>query len=160
MAKLKIRYGFLNNSRLLLKVIRKATFALMKKDINMPKVTDVKVAVGKTINEKGESDWYVYIINNKPVQLNDVMVVSNADENENGTGRKTSTLRHMMEKLPASSSAKIERIDPAVFGFYNTFWVSFYIGREIFDKKFRIEPFQEWDLEPIAELSMEGKLGE
>ena len=32
----------------------------MKKDINFPKVTDVKIAVGKTIDEKGESDWYVY----------------------------------------------------------------------------------------------------
>ncbi len=132
----------------------------MKKDIQIPEVTDIKVAVGKTIDEKGESDWYVYIINNKSVPLDNVMVVSNANEKKDGTGKKTSTLRHMIENLPASSSAKVERIDPAVFGFYNTFWVSFYIGREIFDKKFQIAPFAEWELEPVAELGMEGKLGE
>jgi hypothetical protein len=37
----------------------------MKKDINFPKVTDVKIAVGKTIDEKGESDWYVLTINQR-----------------------------------------------------------------------------------------------
>ena len=136
------------------------TFVVMKKDITITKVTDVKVAVGKAIDEKGESDWYVYIINNKPVELNNVMVVSSASENADGSGKKTSTLRHMIESLPATSSAKVERIDPAIFSFYNTFWMSFYIGREIFDKKFTISPFTEWELEPIAELGMDGKLAE
>lgn len=132
----------------------------MKKDINFPKVTDIKVAVGKTIDEKGESDWYVYIINNKPTDLNNVMIVSNAEENEEGTGRKTSTLRHFIEGLEASSFAKVERIDPTVFSFYNQFWVSFYIGRELFDHKFRIQPFSEWELDEIEELDMQGKIAE
>ena len=125
----------------------------------MPQVTDVKVAVGKTIDEKGESDWYVYLINNKPVDIDNVMVVSNAYEQEDGSGKKTSTLRHLIEIVPKESFARIERIDPAVFGFYNEFWVSFYVGKQVFDKKFRIEPFQEWELEEIEELEMEGKLG-
>lgn len=129
----------------------------MKKDINFPKVTDVEIAVGKTIDEKGESDWYVYVINNKPTPLNNVMVVSNATEEEDGGGRKTSTLRHLLEHLDANSYAKVERIDPAVFSFYNQFWVSFYIGRELFDKKFVIEPFSEWELDTIEELEMDGK---
>ena len=129
----------------------------MKKDINFPKVTDVKIAIAKTIDEKGESDWYVYIINNKPTDLTNVMIVSNADENEDGTGRKTSTLRHFIEVLGANSYAKVERIDPAVFSFFNSFWVSFYIGRELFDYKFRIHPFSEWEIEEIDELDMKGK---
>lgn len=33
----------------------------------MPRVVDVKVAIGKSIDEKGESDFYVYVINNKPI---------------------------------------------------------------------------------------------
>jgi hypothetical protein len=132
----------------------------MKKDINFPKVTDVKIAVGKTIDEKGESDWYVYMINNKPTDLNNVMVVSNARENEDGSGRKTSTLRHFMEGLQANSFAKVERIDPGVFSFYNEFWVSFYIGRELFDHKFVLQPFSEWELEHIEELDMKGQLAQ
>lgn len=129
----------------------------MLKDVPFPKINDVKVAVGKEINEKGESDWYVYIINNKPVALSNVMVVSNASENEDGSGRKTSTLRHLLENLEVGKFAKVERIDPAVFSFYNRFWVSFYIGRELFDKKFVLHPFSEVELQNIPELEMEGR---
>lgn len=129
----------------------------MKEDIPFPKVTDVKIAIAKEINEKGESDWYVYLINNKPTRLLNLMVVSSATENEDGTGRQTSRLRHFVEELEAGSFAKVERIDPAVFGFYNQFWVSFYIGRQIFDKKFTVDPFQEWEVEEIEELEMEGR---
>lgn len=131
----------------------------MKKDINFPKITDVNIAIGKSIDETGESDWYVYVINNKPADLNNLMVVSNAKENEDGSGRKTSTLRHFIEGLGASSFAKVERIDPAVFSFYNEFWLSFYIGKELFDHKFIIAPFTEWELDEIPLLEMKGKLG-
>lgn len=124
----------------------------------MPQVADVKVAVGKTINEKGESDWYVYLINNKPIDLANVMVVSNAHEKEDGSGKKTSTLRHFIEVVPKESFAKVERIDPAVFEFHNEFWVSFYIEKQVFDKKFKVKPFREWELEEIKELEMEGRL--
>ncbi|HAD97092.1 MAG TPA: hypothetical protein DCG19_06770 [Cryomorphaceae bacterium] len=133
---------------------------LMKEDIHFPEVTDVKVAVGKRIDEKGESEDYVYLINNKPTDLNNLMVVSNASEKEDGTGRKTSTLRHFIEHLDKHSSARVERIDPQVFGFYNTFWVSFYIGRELFDRKFILAPFSEWELEEIDELEMKGKIAD
>lgn len=129
----------------------------MKKDINFPKVTDVNIAVGKTIDEKGESDWYVYIINHKPTDLNNLMVVSCAKENKDGSGRKTSTLRHLIEGLGAASFAKVERIDPVVFSFYNEFWLSFYIGKELFDHKFTIAPFKEWELDDIPLLEMKGK---
>ncbi len=128
----------------------------MRKDIHIPRVTDVKVAIAKTIDEKGESDWYVYLINNKPTDLNNLMIVSSAHENEDGGGRQTSKLRHFVEELKANSFARVERIDPAVFDFYNNFWVSFYIGRELFDKKFQLEPFKEWELEQIDELEMDG----
>lgn len=130
----------------------------MKEDIFFPKVTDVKVAIAKEVNEKGESDWYAYVLNNKPAKLENLMVVSSATENEDGSGRETSKLRHFVEELEAGSFAKIERVDPAVFGFYNQFWVSFYIGRQVFDKKFTVEPFQEWEVEEVAELDMQGKV--
>lgn len=129
----------------------------MKKDINFPAITDVKIAIGKSIDEKGESDWYVYIINNKPTDLNNVMIVSKANESKDGSGRETSTLRHFMEGLVANGYAKIERIDPSVFSFYNEFWLSFYIGKELFDSKFVVEPFAEYDLDDIEELEMKGK---
>jgi len=129
----------------------------MIKDIPFPKINDVKIAVGKEINEKGESDWYVFVINNKPITLSNLLVVSDATEKEDGSGRKTSTLRHFIEEVEVGKFSKIERIDPAVFGFYNRFWLSFYIGRELFDKKFVLHPFNEFDLQQIPELEMEGR---
>ena len=99
----------------------------------------------------------MYLINNKPVALNTLLVVSEASEHEDGSGRKTSKLRHFIEDLGASQFTRVERIDHAVFKFYNKFWVSFYIGREVFDKQFTIEPFQEWELDDVEELEMEGK---
>jgi hypothetical protein len=126
----------------------------MKKDIDFNPVMDVKVAIAKTTNEKGESDWYAYIINNKNVAIDNLLISSSAAEFEDGSGRKTSQLRHFIERLESESYAKIERVDPAVFGFYNRYWVSFYIGRQIFDKKFVVSPFQEWDVEELKELEM------
>jgi hypothetical protein len=128
----------------------------MKKDIPFTRVSDVKVAIAKTIDEKGESDWYAYVINNKPVDIDNLLVNSSAVEHADGSGRKTSQLRHFIEHLKQGTYAKVERVDPAVFGFYNRYWVSFYIGREVFDKKFVLPPFHEWETVYIEELDMDG----
>lgn len=129
----------------------------MKKDIDFPKVAGVKMAIAKGVNELGESDWGVYIINNNAIELENVMIVSKGYE-QGENGRKTSTLRHMIEKLEALSIAKVESIDPGVFSFHNEFWVSYYIQRELFDKKFIVEPFSEYEVTEIPELEMKGVL--
>ncbi|MDZ7849210.1 MAG: hypothetical protein U5L96_22205 [Owenweeksia sp.] len=128
----------------------------MKSDIDFPAVTDVKMAIARSHNDKGESDWHVYVINNKPVKIHNLMIVSKAFEKEGGGGRSTSTLRHYIENLEAGDQSKVERMDPAVFSFYNEFWVSFYIGRSVFDKKFLIAPFAEWEVSEIPELNLSG----
>lgn len=129
----------------------------MKRDIDFPKVAGVKIAIAKSINEMGESDWGVYIINNNLIALENVMIVSKGYE-AGADGRKTSTLRHMIETLAAQSVAKVESIDPAVFSFHNEFWVSYYIVNELFDRKFVVAPFSEFELEDISELEMKGVL--
>lgn len=131
----------------------------MKKDIDFPKVAGVRIAIAKSINSMGESDWGVYIINNNLIELEKVMIVSRGYEKE-PDGRKTSTLRHMIEKLEANSFAKVESIDPAVFSFHNEFWVSYYIMNELFDKKFVVAPFHVFALEEIEELQMPGILAD
>ncbi len=130
----------------------------MKKDIQMPKVTGVKLCVGKSTNELGESEWHVYLINKNLIELTNVMIVSKGYESLEKDARKTSTLRHMIEKVEAQNVVKVESISPEVFSFYNEFWVSYYIINEVFDKKFIIEPFQEFDLDTIEEIELQGKL--
>tara|TARA_Y100000588_G_scaffold350908_1_gene402328 strand:- start:1105 stop:1503 length:399 start_codon:yes stop_codon:yes gene_type:complete len=132
----------------------------MKKDIEMPKVAGVKICIAKSTNNLGESDWGVYLINNNLIELENVMIVSKGYEGKDKNARQTSTLRHMIEKVEAQSVAKIESISPEVFSFYNEFWVSYYIIKELFDKKFVIEPFQEFDLQEIAELDLQGKIAQ
>ncbi len=124
----------------------------------MPKVTGVKLCIGKSTNALGESAWYVYLINKNLIELTNVMIVSKGYESKEKEARKTSTLRHMIEKVEAQNVAKVESISPEVFSFYNEFWVSYYIINEVFDKKFVIEPFQEFDLDTIEEIELQGKL--
>lgn len=130
----------------------------MKKDIQMPKVTGVKLCIGKSTNELGESEWHVYLINKNLIELTNVMIVSKGYESTDKDARKTSTLRHMIEQVDGQTVAKVESISPEVFSFYNEFWISYYIVNEVFDKKFIIEPFQEFDLEEIPEIGLQGKI--
>lgn len=130
----------------------------MKKDIDMPKVAGVKICIAKSHNEKGESEWGVYLINNNLIALENVMIVSKGYESKEADARQTSTLRHMIEKIEGQSIAKVESITPDVFSFYNEFWVSYYILNELFDKKFVITPFNEFELEEIPELELSGRL--
>jgi hypothetical protein len=57
---------------------------------------------------------------------------------------------------------KIEPISPEVFHINNEYWVSYYIGNQIFDKKFIFVPesIREENLIPIAQLGLEGVLHE
>lgn len=124
----------------------------------MSAVAGVKVCIAKHQNELGESEWGVYLINNNLIELENVMIVSKGYESQEKNARQTSTLRHMIEKVAPQSVAKVESITPEVFSFYNEFWVSYYIIKELFDKKFIISPFNEFELEDIPELELKGKL--
>ncbi len=105
----------------------------MKKDIEIPEVTDVHIAVVKEYNpDFRNDDWNVYIINKKEQDLEHIMIVSKG-YNE---AKITSTMRHKLAKLPASSFAKVEFIPEELFVLDNEFHVSFFLGDRILDKKF------------------------
>lgn len=108
----------------------------MKKDIHHPLVKDVAVAIVKEEENGKEPEWFVYLLNLKETAIDGVLVASRGYGNLQGEDVKTSTLRHFIETLPAKSYAKIELIKDDVFGLHNEYWVSFYINKEIYDKKF------------------------
>lgn len=132
----------------------------MKKDIEFPLVEGVKVAVVRTINESSEAEWNVFIINRRAETLQNVLISSKGYGEVNGEAIKTSVLRHMIGTLAPNAYALIEPIDPSVFKISNEFWVSFYIGQKIFDKKyiFLPETIIESNLIPIPEIGAEGVL--
>ncbi len=112
----------------------------MKKDIQLPEVTEIAVAVVQETNDVGEENWYAYFLNLKNVTVTNVLVTSRGYGTLDGEEIKTSTLRHFLEDVPSMRSAKIELIMENVFGLSNEYWVSFYIGKTIYDKKYIFLP--------------------
>lgn len=132
----------------------------MIKDIDVPEVKNVTLAIAKQENIGEHDEWKVYLINNNDVPLENTLVASKGYGIKDGEQQKTSTLRHFLETVPASSVALIEPIDPAVFHLNNEYWVSYYIGKQIFDKRFVFVPdtIKEENLTFIKELEMQGVL--
>jgi hypothetical protein len=111
----------------------------MKKDIEIPKVENISVAVVKELNEEKTVEIYnVYLINQKSSPIKNAMVSSKGYGENKTTGEKvkTSTLRHFIGDVDGKDYAKIEPIMEEVFGINNEFWLSYYEGSQMFDKKF------------------------
>ncbi|MDH7447342.1 hypothetical protein [Aquimarina sp. 2201CG14-23] len=105
----------------------------MKKDIEIPVVENVHIAVVKEWNEEfGGHDWNSYIINDQEIPIEMVFVVTKGYDTE----RKTSLLRHGIGTINAKSSAKIEMIQEELFAMNNEFSVSFFAEGKLFDKKY------------------------
>jgi hypothetical protein len=112
----------------------------MKKDIVPPPVEDIAVAIVKEENEFLESVWNAYLLNLKQQNIEGVLVTSKGYGIYNGAEVKTSTLRHSLGVVDANSFRKIEPLVESLFGLNNEFWVSFFIGNLMYDKKYIFLP--------------------
>lgn len=133
----------------------------MKKDIKDPKVEDIAIAAVPEKNEEtGNMDWYIYLINLKDIPISNVLVSSRGYGQVEDEKVETSQLRHFVEELPPKSYAKIEPIMENLFGISNQYWVSFYIDRQIYDKKyvFLPETIQEDNLTKLPLMGIKGVL--
>lgn len=111
----------------------------MRKDIHIPKVEGVSMAVVRE-TEGAEAEWGVYLINSKQVELKNVIVSSKGYGNLNDEEVKTSTLRHFFDEVKANSHQKVEKIMPDVFGLNNEYMLTFYIDGVIHDRKYIFVP--------------------
>ena len=110
----------------------------MKKDIELPEVSNVFMAIVKEYNDEFQcEDWNAYIINNKEVDLEMVLIVSKGYDEDKLL--ETAVLRHKIEKLPAQSFAKVELLQDDVLKLSNFFNVTFFEGSKMFDKKYLFE---------------------
>lgn len=135
----------------------------MKKDIEFLVVEGIKITIARNINEENEAEWNVYLINRSRTDIDTVMVTSRGyGFDKNNTPLKTSELRHFHKHCGAGEIIKIEMITPDVFHLNNEYWVSYYIGNQIFDKKFIFVPdsIREENLIFIENLNLEGVLHE
>lgn len=132
----------------------------MRKDIEMPKVTDVAIAIVQEKNEDAQWVWMSYIINLKPQDITGVLIASKGYGQKDGEPIKTSILRHFFEKIDAESFQKIELITEDLLSINNEFWLSFYLGSTIYDKKyiFLSEAIQKTNLTSIPLMNKPGIL--
>lgn len=108
----------------------------MNDKINYIPVKDVYIAV----SNDDKDIWNVYVINKSEQPITNVIIATKGYGEINGESKKTSVLRHMVERVEKNTYELVEPIDPALFQLTNEFWVSFYIGRQIYDKKYVFTP--------------------
>ena len=112
----------------------------MKKDLPANIVEDVAMAV-VLIDETPEvKNWTVYLVNLKDEPITNVLISSKGYGEKEGKPVKTSVLRHFLGDMPAQSFKGVEAIATEVFGLTNEYWLSYYIGGTIYDKKFIFLP--------------------
>jgi len=131
----------------------------VKKDIQIPKVTGVEMAVVYEYNDIYKTDdWNVYLINNKNVALEMIVIVSQGFSET----KTTSLLRKKLDNLPANSFAKIEFIQPELFKSNNRFQVTFFEGNTLFEKTFLFKEntIKEGALRTISEIKKRGVLAD
>jgi hypothetical protein len=129
----------------------------LKKDIQILEVTGVEMAMVYEYNDVYKTDdWNVYLINNKKVPLEMLVIVSQGFSET----KTTSLLRKQLAILPANSFAKIEYIQPELFKLNNRFQVTFFEGNTLYEKTFLFEEntVKESALRAIDEIKKRGVL--
>jgi hypothetical protein len=105
----------------------------LKKDIHIPEVKDVYIAVVHEYNKTYKVyDWNAYIINDKSVDLEMVIIVTKGYSED----KKTATFRKKINILPAKKFAKIEMMLEDVLSINNLFNVTFFENNSLFEKSF------------------------
>jgi len=129
----------------------------MKKDIEIPIVKEVYVAVVHEWNEEFLSkDWNAYIINDRESAIDMVLIVSKGYDGE----VKTSKMRHGIGKVAAKSFAKIELMQEDVLRLNNEFYVTFFADDKLYEKKyiFRKNTINENAMQKLPVMEVEGVL--
>lgn len=117
----------------------------MKQDISFDPVEGVSVAIvpaaDNALTPAGQPIWQVYLLNHNIFPLQNVIVNANGyGQQADGEKVRTSTLRYLFEEVLPRTAVPIEPLDPALFHLNNQYWVSYYHGARIFDKKYIFVP--------------------
>lgn len=129
----------------------------MKKDIEIPKVENLFLAISQEYNEAFKSnDHYAYLINKKDTDLEMVLILSKGIDQD----KETSIMRHKIEHLPARSFAKVELMLEDILSLNNHFKVTFFENNKMFEKEFILKKnsIKEGTLRHIDILNKRGVL--
>lgn len=127
----------------------------MKKDIHIPPVTGIEIAITLEPNAvDGTKEWNVYIVNKKEVAIEMVVIVSQGFSET----KKTSLFRRRIDFLGPKSAEKFEMMQPELFELDNRFQVTFFEGNQLHEKTFIFEAttIQEGFFRNIEVLNKQG----
>lgn len=130
----------------------------MKKDIIIPQVKDVYIAIVHEWNADFTSqDWIVYLINDGREPLESVMIMSRGKHRD---GRKTSTFRHAFKVVAAKTAIKVELIMEDVFPFMNEFVLTYFMETTLYDRVYMVAPhvISESNYSKLPVMNIEGVL--
>lgn len=130
----------------------------MKNDIPVAPVEGVSVAIAPDDSELAAdtpTGWSVWLLNHNDFPLTTVLIVSEGYGEHEGRAVTTSKLRYFFEEIGPRQAVRVEPIDPALFHLTNQYWVSYYLGPQILDKKYVFVPgsLESTNLRPIELLA-------
>ena len=132
----------------------------MKKELLVPKVENVAIALTQNTLADGEKEYSIYLLNLRDDIMEGIIITCTGFGENPSTGEKikTSTIRHSMEILLPNEAAKIEPILPELFAISNEYWVSFWVNEMMYDKKFifKANSLDENKTEEVPILFVEG----
>lgn len=112
----------------------------MKKDIEIPEVKDIVIAIVKEYNEEFVSEaWYAYLYNNSATPIEAIMIVSQAEGDIDGHTRQSSLFRHAFKLLEPNTALKVELLDEAIFKLKNNFMLTYFQEGKLYDKTFSFD---------------------
>ena len=99
----------------------------MRQDIAIPEVKNVFVAAVELTEENGDTNWWIYLINDTQTPLENILIQSRGySDLETKGGTQTASLRKLVKVLPAQSVTRIEPLMTEVLGLFNEYWISFF----------------------------------
>ena len=107
----------------------------MKKDIHIPVVSNIAIAIVKESEE-----WYAYLINQNSFSLENVLISSKGYGTIHEKPKKTTFFSHYLGTIMGKSYQKIEMMCKDVFGLTNEFLLTYYLDNVIHDKKYIFLP--------------------
>ena len=111
----------------------------MLKDIKPEEVKDIGIAAVR--ESLAVNDWKVYLVNLSDLRLENVIINSTGfgvDGHEQSV--HTATFRHFIESVKPRTAIAFETIVEEIFHLSNRFWLSYYIDKKIFDRKYEFVP--------------------
>lgn len=107
----------------------------MRKDIEIPEVEGVYVAaVYEQHPEYKTMDWNAYIINEKNIPLEMILIVSSGSNEK----QITPPMRHSIKVLPAKYFAKIEFLQEKLLKLDNKFAITFFAEGKMYERSFTL----------------------